>query len=190
MDTSKTLDTAQQLRVISDHLGPLMEILPFKRLDYYLSQFERDIDGRTFHFDFGSTMAPLSTCHKDMVIMVPVAEQISRKPDGSLDFLEMVNLVFTRCTSDIGYWNIHHAKFDRQDYETIWNQRRSSESTIIGCGSLPLFRDGLKQFILPTDLVQKVCSSLQTMISDSVKKREIILSQLNELRLALEQIKG
>jgi hypothetical protein len=77
--------------------------------------------------------------YNDMVIMVPVMEQGSRKPDGFFDFLEVVNLIFVKCTSDIGYWNIHYAIFDRQDYPTIPNQRRSSESTIISCESLPLY---------------------------------------------------
>jgi hypothetical protein len=190
MDTSKKLDIAQQLDQIANRLSPLMEILPFKRLDYYLGQFKRSIDGRTFYFDFRSTVASLSTCHNDMVIMVPVTELISRKLDGSFDFLEMVNLIFRRCTSDIGNWSIHYAKFDLQDYETITNQRGSSNSRIVVCDSLPLLRVGLSQFILPPGLVWRVCSSLQKMINDSIEKRKEILLKLTDLNLALGQIKG
>lgn len=166
-----------------------MEILPFKRLDHYISSFKRDIDGRTFYFNFGHTMATLGTCGHELVIMVPIGEVISRKADGSFDFLEVINLVFTKCTSDVGYWNIHHAKFNKQDYETISSQRRSSESTIIECGSLPLLRSALNKFSLPTDLVKNVCSSLQAMITESIKKRKEILLRLADLNLALELIK-
>lgn len=189
MDTSKTLDTAEKLRAIADRLGPLMEILPFKRLDHYLESFRRDIDGRTFIFDFGGPTGPLGMTHKDMVIMIPVTEHVSRNPDGSFGFLEVVNLVFVKCTSDIGYWNIHHAKFDMQDYETITNQRRSSQSNIIRCGSLPLFRAELSRFFLPVDLVKNVCTALQKLIRESVKKRQMILGQLENLSAELQEIK-
>jgi len=190
MDTSTTLDTAEQLHAIAAKISPLMDIFPFKRLGDYLQTFQMQIDGRGFYFDFGGTVAPLGMRHNDMVIMVPVTEKVSRNPDGSFDFLKVVNLVFVKCTSDIGYWNIHHAKFDRQDYPTIPNQRRSSQSTIIECGSLSQFRAELSGFNLPVDLVEKVCTSLQILIRESVKKRRMILAQLEALSAELQEIKN
>lgn len=190
MDKSTKLDTAEQLTEIAHKLSLLMEILPFKKLEYYLRSFRRNINGQDFIFDFGPTVAPLYTCPSDMVIMVPVMERTLQKPGGAFDFLVMVNLVFTKCTPDIGYWNIHQAKFNTQDYSTIMNQPRSSQSEIIDCGSLSLFRAGLNKFSMPANLVEKVCSSLQKIINDSIKKREAILKQLNGLNVTLEQIKG